>query len=104
MMRFSKPWRCSLEKGRLLGSAQTFRTAAEVMPGKADRHRVRRLARKTEHIKRAPLARDVLQAAHGVDETQRAGVVARIEIARHDRARPTADSREDRDILMSIRT
>src|SRR4051812_25312871 len=58
--------------------------------------------REAEHIKRASLGGEVRQVFHRVDEAERAGGIADVEISRDDRARPAAHAGEDRDVLLAI--
>src|SRR5947209_16307661 len=43
-----------------------------------------------------------LQVLHRVDEAQRARAVARVHVARDDRAGPATDAREHRDVLLAV--
>src|SRR5947207_2429197 len=60
--------------------------------------------RQPEHIERSSLGGVLRQVAHGIDEAAAGGRVARIELVRHDRAGPTADTGQDRDVLAPVRT
>src|SRR5687768_17076371 len=98
---FSKPSPFSLEKGRLFGSAQTRSSRACAAP-ESSRVAASAALRELEDIERPSLGGDVIQVAHGIDEAERRRAVARVEIARHDRAGPTADTRQDRHILLPV--
>ena len=50
-----------------------------------------------------PLVVALGQVRHRVDEAERGGAVARVEIARDDRARPAADAGEHGDVLLAVR-
>src|SRR5690348_12082619 len=89
---FSNPSPCAFENGRLLGSAQIRSSRASRLAALA-RIATRAALRERKHIERASLGRDVLQIAHGVDETTPGGRVARIEIVGHDSACPAANTR-----------
>src|SRR5438067_13607414 len=53
-------------------------------------------SREAEHIKRASLGGVARQVLHRVDEAQRAGRVADVQVAGDDRAAPAADPGGDR--------
>src|SRR5437868_4365938 len=79
-IRFSKPSRLRLEKGRLLGSAQTRSTRWVVGAGSACRTEPHNTATssseklwKREHIQHASLGRVLRQVSHRVHESQGAG-------------------------------
>src|SRR5213076_1085005 len=57
-----------------------------------------------ERVKHPALSRRLRQITHRVDESQRCGAVARIELAGDDRACPAADAAEDRDVLLAVRS
>src|SRR5437762_3312967 len=57
-----------------------------------------------ERVKHPALSRRLRQITHRIDESQRCGSVARIELAGDDRARPAADAAEDRDVLLAVRS
>src|SRR5574338_908288 len=63
----------------------------------------RQLARKSEDIEHASRRRLVRQVLDGMDEAQRRRRIARVELARDDRAGPAADPRDHRDILTPVR-
>src|SRR4051794_30187064 len=56
--------------------------------------------RKDEQV--APLGGVIRQVAHCADETECCRRIARVEIANHDGARPTAYTGEDADVLLAI--
>src|SRR5947209_391257 len=58
--------------------------------------------RKREHIQRAPLAGGLGQILGRRDEPQGGALVARVQVADHDAARPTADPGEHRDVLLAV--
>src|SRR4051812_24202478 len=93
---FSNPSPRSFENGRLFGSAQT-RNSRAAAPEAATRHKPApkssRHLREDEIIQHPSLGGDVLQVAHGVEEAQRPGAVAWVEVGRDDHARPAADTR-----------
>src|SRR3954447_1589466 len=98
---FSKPCCCWLEKGRLLGSAQTRKSRADA--GVASSSVAAAIAlRKTEHIEGASLGRHVLEVGHGTGEAQGGSRIARVEIAGYHRAGPAADPRQHRDMLVAV--
>src|SRR5436309_2210743 len=93
MILFSNPSRRSLENGRLFGSAQTRSSrAAEGALQAANTARTKNALRQPEDIERASLGGGVLQIGHCIDEAERGGAVARVEIAGDDRAGPAADA------------
>src|SRR5215211_7673665 len=99
---FSNPSRRSFENGRLLGSAQTRSSRAPAEQETSTAAAKVATLRETEHIQRASLGGRLLEVAHGVDEAERGGAVARIEVAGHDRAGPAADARQDRHVLAAV--
>src|SRR6476646_1228836 len=60
--------------------------------------------RKREDIQHASLRRVLRQISHRVDETQRRGLIPRIESTRNDRSGPTTNACQYRDILLTVRT
>src|SRR3569623_1594093 len=104
MILFSKPSPLSFEKGKLFGSAQTLSSPATAVVGGVSSKRTSRLARKAEHKEGPSFAGDILEVAHGVDKAQRRAAISWIEITGNNSTRPSAYPREDRDILMSVRS
>src|SRR3954468_6282650 len=102
---FSKPSRCSFEKGRLFGSAQTrsSRASAALVASTTSMIATSRL-RQAGDIKHASLRRCFLQIRHRIDEAKRRGAVTGIEIARHNRAGPAADTAQHGHVLMPVRS
>src|SRR5215218_7810403 len=103
---FSNPSSLSLENGRLFGSAQILNSRAcegPVIKAVVPSAQARANLRKAEHIQRSSLGSGFLQVLHRVDEAKRGGAVTRVEIAGHDCARPATDTREDGDVLTSVR-
>src|SRR5215212_11540805 len=117
-IRFSKPsWR-SFEKGRLLGSEQTrngwrlavggwrfwaggWAATANRQPPTANTASTTSLKR--EDIQHPSSRRCFLEVRHRVHESEGGGRVARVEIARDDRAGPAADPRHVGDVLLAVR-
>src|SRR3954454_1148470 len=101
---FSKPSRCSFEKGRLFGSAQTrsSRASAALVASATSMIATSRL-RQAEDIKHASLRRCFLQIRHGVDKPERRRSVAWIEVACDNRAGPSAHAAQHCHVLMSVR-
>src|SRR5437764_1282694 len=118
---FSNPSRFSFENGRLFGSAvmrrmrfdeslgafasgtgmqQSCCASATLAPNESKNASLRQ----REDIEHSALRGFVRQIVHRVDETERAGRIAPIKIARDDRTRPTADAAQDRDVLFAIRS
>src|SRR4051812_46472222 len=64
---------------------------------------MRTLARKGEDIEDASRGGFLRQILRGVDEAERRGRVARVELTGDDRPGPAADAGDDRDILPSVR-
>src|SRR5437763_14670282 len=79
-----RPWRSS----RL--HAETASVAA------ASRHRLARKREDIEHASGRSLEREILDC---IGEAERGGRVARVELARDDRARPATDPGDDGNIL-----
>src|SRR5688572_6974867 len=82
-IRFSNPCSRALEKGRLLGSAQTRITRSAPADDAHTTTAPTRATtlRKREHIDRAPLPGVARQIFGGADEAQRGRFVAGVEIA-----------------------
>src|SRR6185503_7705803 len=55
-----------------------------------------------EDVEHAARCGGLRQVRHGVDESERSRGVTRIETAGDDRARPSTDTRENRDVLLAI--
>src|SRR5213078_4639374 len=94
------------EKGRLLGSAHTRRSRALPRTGKRrlNKATVTINLREREHIEHASLVGVVGQVLHSGGKSQRRRLVASIQSARNDCSSPTADARQDGDVLLAIRT
>src|ERR1051326_7012766 len=59
-------------------------------------------SRKRERVEHSPARGRLRQIAHGVDESEGGGAVARIELSGDDRAGPAADAGENRDVLFAV--
>ena len=58
---------------------------------------------KREDIERPSRGGPVFQVGHGADEAERRGLVARVEVAADDGARPAADAGQDGDVFVPVR-
>src|SRR5690349_21386175 len=101
MMRFSNPSPASLVKGRLFGSAQTRSSRAAA--GAASSSSAASSLGQAEDIERPALGGGIRQVAHHLAPAERGTGIARVEIGGDDRAGPSADAREDGDILVPVR-
>src|SRR3954447_3551662 len=100
---FSKPSSRSFENGRLLRSAHTRSSHADAGAPTAHSHKKSSAAlRQLEDIERSSLRRGLLEICHGIDEAERRGAVAWIEIARDNGAGPAADAGQHGHVLMAV--
>src|SRR5215204_4983739 len=76
---------------------------ARVRPPRKGRKGEGNTSRKAEHMEGSSFRGRVLQVAHGVDEAERRGAVADVEVAGDDRTRPAADAGQDGDVLLAVR-
>src|SRR3569623_634897 len=60
-------------------------------------------ARKCEDIEHASCRGLAWKVLHRVDEAQGAGRVLRVQLSRHDRSRPAADTGNHRNVLAAVR-
>src|SRR5262249_12698628 len=102
--RFSNPSPCAFEKGMLFGSAQTLSSRAdaglEATAAAASAQHAK--LGKREDIERASLCCDVRQILHRIDETEGGRSIPLVEASGNDRARPSANTRQDRNVLLSV--
>src|SRR5437660_2877737 len=96
------PLPSSAENGLLLGSAQTRSSRAFAAVPHASSAIAASLG-KAEYIELASRRRHVGQILHRIDEAECARAIALVELARHDRAGPAADTGQHRDILLAVR-
>src|SRR5438270_13852375 len=69
------------------------------------RHAARRSElREREHIQHAALCCVFTEIAHGIQESQRPCSVHSVQAARYGCARPATHAREDRDVLLAVRS
>src|SRR3954452_9032398 len=101
---FSKPSRCSFEKGRLFGSAHTRSSRAfAALVASATSMIATSPLRQAEDIKHASLCGRLFQIRHRIDEAKRRSPVAWIEVACDNRAGPSAHAAQHCHVMMSVR-
>src|SRR5437763_1547664 len=87
-----------------MGFARLWRSSrSHALSASAATPRMSRLPRSGEDIEHASRRSFYRQILDRVREAQRARRVARVELGRHDRARPAADTGDKGDILPSVR-
>src|SRR6185437_3812598 len=99
----SNPCSERLENGRLSGSAQMRNGVACAIIGAITTHS-RASLRKREYIKSPSRLGCTLQIAHCNAPPVSSGVISRVQVRVHNRSRPAAYARQNRNILLSVRT
>src|SRR5579885_403815 len=99
--RFSKPSPRWLENGRLLGSAHTRRRRPS--QAYAEQTSATSSLRKRERIEHSAFRGMFAQIGHGVGEPEGRRAVYGIDATRHHGPGPPADSREYRNVFLTVR-
>src|SRR3954463_14502753 len=102
-IRFSKPSSRSFENGRLFGSAAIRRTSLFVSTANTfAQSNSAKIVLKREDIQGSSLGRFLFQVGQRVCESRDRCRIFRIKICGHQRAGPSTDPGQNRDILFSV--